>query len=217
MSGTTRTINSLLHLGMLFALTLLTGCGSYPPIVEDAGDIRKLPADQKYVRARGLSDGDLPALEHLQGLYHLDFMGGRAVKEAKITDRGLETLSKISLPNLGYLMLGYNKNVSDDGLSFVAEMSGLEWVSLAACPKVTDDGLAYMAKHKTLEGLDLRGCLGITDVGLAHLTSMTALKRLHLGGCPNISSAAVDAAITAMPWALITKDEEKWAYQNRKR
>ena len=202
--------DKLLAACVALALPVLAGCGKWPPIVNDAGDIRRLPADEMSIRARGLSDSDVPALERLKALQNLDFKGGRAVKEAKITDRGLEALAALHLPSLTHLLLGYNANISDRGLTFLAAMSSLEHVSLAACPKITDEGLAYLAKHASFNGLDLRGCTGITDVGLSHLTSMKSLESLSLGGCPNISGEAVVAAQAAMSSAQVTKDDEIW-------
>lgn len=197
-------------------LILLAGCGKWPPIVDDARDIRRLPVDQVSIRARGLPDSDVPALERLKDMQNLDFMGGWGVEQAKITDRGLEALAQLDLPSLQTINLGYNNKISDHGLTFLAAMPPLHWVGLAACPRITDEGLAYLAEHASFDGLDLRGCTGITDEGLAHLISMKGLERLDLAGCPNISDEAVSAARAARPWAGgLSKNDEMWEYQDR--
>jgi hypothetical protein len=140
-------------------------------------------------------------------LKSVDFQGGWAVKEAKVTDRGLEILASLCLPNLQSVSLGYNDNITDHGLTFLATMSPLAHVGVQYCSKITDEGLAYLAEHAIFESLSLNGCTGITDAGLGFLTANRHLKYLWLGDCPNITQEAVDAAQSAMPWAWVVKDD----------
>jgi hypothetical protein len=98
----------------VFALTtllLLSGCGHWPPIVETKSDIERLPASERSVRARGLTDGDISSLARLRQLRILDFSGGHAVKPASISDQGLTRLSELDLPQLETLKLGYCANM----------------------------------------------------------------------------------------------------------
>ena len=93
--------------------------------------------------------------------------------EAKITDEGLFTLSRLAPPKLESLALGHNKNITDEGVAHLVKMTSIKWLGLSACPNITDRGLESLS---ALESLDLRGCNGITDKGLVHLAKMQNLK-----------------------------------------
>ena len=110
---------------LLLSLSL-AGCGKWPPIVNSANDIRKLSPDVLSIRARGLADHDLHALVHLENLRSLDFTGGWAVEEAKITDEGLFTLSRLAPPKLESLTLGHNKNITDEGVAHLVKMTSIK-------------------------------------------------------------------------------------------
>lgn len=194
----------LSRLGIVGAFMLVAGCGSWPPIVEAAHDVEMLSAHEPSVRARALADSDIHSLGRLKDLEWIDFESGWGVKDARITDRGLEVLSTLRLPALRMVTLGRNENITDNGLVHLASMSPLDWVGLHHCPGITDEGLSYLAEHAVFEGLDLRGCDGITDAGLAHLTANKHLRRLWLDGCHNVTAEAVRKARAAMPWADVT-------------
>jgi len=197
---------------ILFPLLICFGCGKWPPIVESAKDITKLPNDQQSVRVRGLADSDLQDLEHLKNLSNLDFTGGWGVKEAKITDRGLLILSGLDLPHLDHLNLGHNKNITDDGLKHLVKMKSIIWLSLRACPNITDEGLKNIIPISNLSrGLDLRGCNGITDDGLNHIAKMKNLGKVLLGGCENITREAVEKLQLTLRHTKVEKDDNEWA------
>jgi hypothetical protein len=87
--------------------TTLVGCGKWPPVVSSAREVRNVSVKEPAVRARGLPDAELPSLEYLINLEHLDFDSGWAGQEAAITDEGLKTLSKIPFKRLRVLSLGH--------------------------------------------------------------------------------------------------------------
>jgi len=184
----------------------------WPPIVESKQDIAALPSSTPRVRARGLHDEDIPALSHLPLLQHLDFGEGRKARVASITDKGLAHLASLDLQRLDFLMLGYCTNITDAGLSSVAKMGSITWLSLEVCPHITDAGLASLLTMTNLTGLDLRGCIGITDAGLEHLAAKTNWQTIMLGGCPNVTTNAVSKLQRALPKAKIAKDEREWNF-----
>ena len=198
-------------LGLGVAL-LLCGCGRWPPIVETKADVDRLSASEPSMRARSLADSDVPSLARLRQLRILDFSGGHAVKEAKITDTGLAHLSKLDLPHLEILKLGYCASVTDAGLVHVGQMHTVTWLSLMACPQITDKGLPPLLSMKSLTALDLRGCPGITDAGLQHLLAKTNWQTIMLGGCPNVTTGAVARLQAALPNAKVEKDEKEWSF-----
>lgn len=207
---TMRLSHQIIVIGIL--ILLFTGCGKWPPVVNNAGDIKKLSIDEKSLRARGLSDHDLYALERFKNLTILDFDGGWAVKEVKITDNGLSILSKLNLPIVETLALGHNNNITDIGLKHLVNMKSVKWLSLMICPNITDKGLNNLISMSTLEALDLRGCAAITDSGLEYLSQMKNIKQVLLGGCEKITSEAVIKLQVQLPNAKIEKDEKEWSY-----
>ena len=199
----------------LITLFLLLGCGKYPPIVENSDDIRKLSKEEPSVRARGLSDEHINALEHLRKLTYLDFTGGWATEEAKITDKGLKILSELDLPMIETLSLGYNVNITDSGTKYLVNMKSVKWLSLMVCPHITDIGLKNLSMMSTLDALDLRGCKGITNYGLNFLAEMKGIKQILLGGCDKITSDAVDKLQAKLPNAKVAKDEKEWSQHSK--
>jgi hypothetical protein len=194
------------------ALPVLLGCGDWPPIVNSQPDIAKLPRSERWIRARGLSDGDVPSLNRLQHLEILDFSGGNAVKDCEITDRGLVELVKLDLPNLETLTLGWCGNITDAGLDDVARLKHLKWLGLPACPNITDAGLAKLTASKSLTGLDLRGCPQITDEGIQQLAAKRDWQEIHLGGCPRITRQGVARLQAVLPNARVQKDDQEWQW-----
>ena len=118
----------------LILLLIASGCGKWPPSVETRDDIRRLPASEPSICARGLADQDIPALARFRNLRFLDFSGGNAVKEAKITDAGLAELAKLDLPHLETLQLGWCNNITDAGLIHVGQMQTITGLGLVVRP-----------------------------------------------------------------------------------
>ena len=199
-------------IGTLAVFTALTAFADWPPIVDSKQDIAALPASTVRVRARGLHDGDIPALSHLPLLKHLDFGEGRKALAAPITDKGLAHLSSADLQRLDFLMLGYCMNITDVGLASIGKMRSISWLSLEVCPHITDTGLASLLTMTNLTGLDLRGCVGITDAGLESLATKTNWETIMLGGCPNVTTNAVNKLQRALPHAKVEKDEREWSF-----
>jgi len=206
-----------IYFGFLYAVLLaVCGCGKWPPIVEDRRDVQRLDASEPSVRARCLPDADIPSLKKLSNLDYLDFSGGWAVEKAKISDAGLEALSRIPFTRLDTLSLGYCDRITDAGLAHLTRMKTVRWLSLMVCPNITDTGLSNLTAMVTLKALDLRGCSNISDAGLAQLARMTNLQQVLLGGCPNISSNGVEDLQKALPSCRVEKDEKEWSYHRKK-
>jgi hypothetical protein len=190
-------------------LLLIPGCGTkWPPIVNTKRDIEHLPASQRWIRARGLADSDIPSLARLRDLRTLDFAGGNAVKPAKITDEGLAELAKLDLPDLETLTLGWCDEITDAGLAHIGRMQTIKWLGLTSCPKITDAGLRELINAKNLTGLDLRRCPNITDDGIHQLAAKKNWERIELGGCPKITAQGVAMLQAALPNAGVNKDDQ---------
>jgi len=200
---------------LLLAMSVL-GCGHYPPSVDSKQDILRLPVSEQSIRARWLADNDIPSLTRFRELRSLDFSSGNAVKEAKITDVGLQKLAKLDLPHLENLVLGWCEKITDKGLKHVSQMDSVTWLGLPACPRITDAGLPALLQMKNLTGLDLRGCPGITDAGLNTLARKKNWETIVLGGCPNITAKGVAQLQRALPEANVEKNDVDWSYLQEK-
>ena len=198
-----------LILSTLVLLTTFDAFADWPPIVNSKQDIAALPPSTLRVRAQGLPDADISALNHLPLLRHLDFGGGHLALDARITDNGLASLGSAGLQRLEYLMLGHNTKITDAGLPHIARMHSITWLSLLVCPHITDAGLASLLTMTNLTGLDLRGCIGITDAGLERLAAKTNWQEIMFGGCSNVSTNAIGKLQRTCPKAKIAKDDRE--------
>lgn len=161
-----------------------------------------------------MADEDIPALAERPDTRMLFFSDGYAVEEAKITDKGLLSLSHLPLKQLTILDLGYCKGISNAGLQYVKRMDSVTRLSLMACPGISDAGLPALREMKNLTQLDLRGCHGITDRGLDYIAGMPRLQWVQLGGCPNVSMAALKKLQSRLPHTKVEKNEREWIWLN---
>ncbi|HUY90133.1 MAG TPA: carboxypeptidase regulatory-like domain-containing protein [Pirellulales bacterium] len=159
----------------LAALPNLKGLGLAGPRLDDdmLREIAELPKLESLTFGGAFTD---EGLSHLQDCTHLKQLLLAAKDGARLTDRGVESLS--GLTNLEHLELVQ----LDDGSS--------PW-------NITDAGLRSLAALPNLESLSLRS-KRITDAGLAHLRGLKKLKQLDLGGSA-ISEAAVAELKQALP------------------
>ncbi|QJE94864.1 hypothetical protein [Luteolibacter luteus] len=196
----------------LLGLLSPAGCGYYPPSLNSKEDIDRVSRRHVDLQVRGLADEDIPALVARPDTRMLFFSDGYAVEEAKITDKGLLFLSRVPLPQLVNLDLGYCEGITNAGLRHVAKMDSVTRLSLMACPGISDAGLTELRGMKGLTELDLRGCSGITDRGLDHIARMPRLRWVQLGGCPNVSMEAVKRLQSKLPGARVEKDDREWGF-----
>jgi hypothetical protein len=184
------------------------GCKGYVAVAQTADDIRRLPADTRTVRGYGLSDTDIPALARLSRLECLD------ISAAPITDFGLERLSKLKLPKLDTLCLGYSNKITDSGLAHVAKMDTIHCLIVRGCPRITDAGMGHLAQMKNLPDLAVMGCPGVTDAGVRMLGAKTNWNSINFSGSPNVTAAEVAKLAAKNPNARIVKDNE-WELERR--
>ncbi|KAL2506733.1 F-box/LRR-repeat protein 4 [Abeliophyllum distichum] len=128
-------------------------------------------------------------------------LSGQSVSEQNGT--GTSSLSDSGLADVGdgfkrleKLSLIWCSNVTDVGLSSIAEKSKvLKSLDIQAC-HVGDKGLAAVGKYCTqLEDLNLWSCKGLTDTGLILLVigCGRTLKSLGLAACAKITDASLAA------------------------
>lgn len=134
------------------------------------------------VSAALVSDKDLERLANLK-LPELEVLGLSGVK---VTDAGLVHLRKF--PKLGFLTLN-GSAFTDRGFEEATKLDNLFSLSFAST-SLTDKGLAHRGKLPRIYELHLSWNKGITDAGLAELKGLDSLFHLDLSGT-NITDAGL--------------------------
>jgi hypothetical protein len=103
----------------------------------------------------------------------------------------LALVNEISVvPELAFLDLSENRNISDAGLDYLKQLKQLKGLNLSSC-SVTSTGLAALAALPNLEHLNLSYCNRINDPGLKVIKSLRQLTYLDLQGCIKVTHAGL--------------------------
>lgn len=118
------------------------------------------------------------------------------------------------LQNLKFLYLGYNSNISKNGMDYIYHLYELEVLDLCSTnfipdcfnrvsklkklkslkfnwqDKVTDDDIEHICYVTNLD-INLSGYKNISDTALGHICESLKLKQLDLSNCCNITSAGL--------------------------
>lgn len=139
-----------------------------------------------------ITDDRLASLGGLPDLEALD------LQDASVTSAGLQSLANLkslkqlnlantqvtdlsalaALPRLESLKLDFSRQIQEEHLSALAELSGLRTLSAKGL-RLRDGGVAAIAKCTQLEDLNIGGAI-LGDTGLAPLQQLKGLKRLIL-------------------------------------
>ncbi|MCE1253367.1 MAG: hypothetical protein LWX83_07440 [Anaerolineae bacterium] len=114
------------------------------------------------------------------------------VRIQNIYDATLSTLVKelVSVPELAFLNLSENRNISDAGLVYLKDLKQLKGLNLSSC-SLTSSGLEALSALNNLEHLNLSYCNRITDTGLRVIKSLRRLTYLDLQGCIKTTHAGL--------------------------
>lgn len=137
----------------------------------------------------------------MEGVLHVD------LNDKPVTDDDLALFKRLHLPYT--LNLEDCENITDVGLSHLANDVQLRGLNLHQCEKITDGGLMHLAGAKNLESLNLHWVELITDEGMKHLSGLKQLKHLdldwteitnkglaHLAGLTNLERLCLPSSIT---------------------
>lgn len=168
------------------AFLLMSCCASFywPDAPKSISDVMNLDPTTTWIRGRALPDEAIPSLSRIKGARFLDFEGGQASCNLKLTDDGLAMLADVNLPDAIVLSICYCKHITDVGLASIAKMNNIEAVGLRACYGITDSGMKDLATMNNLSAIDIRGCPQITNDSLLYLSKGKSLERLELGRLP---------------------------------
>lgn len=136
-----------------------------------------------------------------EGVLHVDLY------DKPITDDDLALFKGLHVPYT--LNLKDCENITDVGLSHLANDVRLRGLNLHRCEKITDGGLMHLAGAKNLESLNLARVKRITDDGMKHLSGLRQLTHLaldwteitdkglgHLAGLTNLERLRLPNSIT---------------------
>lgn len=101
-----------------------------------------------------------------------------------MTDRVMQRLAE--LDHVTSLNLQGSRQLSDDGLQYLARMPQLEFIDLSEYPggKLTDRGLAVLRHLPNLKTFKMTWQSGISDAGVANLKYCGRLERVDVMGSP---------------------------------
>ncbi|KAG8367960.1 hypothetical protein BUALT_Bualt16G0127000 [Buddleja alternifolia] len=182
----------------------------------------KLVIDLNLSGCKNVTDESLKLIaENYQGLQLLNL-----TRCIKLTDRGLETIlfkcsslqslnlyalssftdaayKKMSLLiHLQFLDLCGAQNLSDEGVSCIANCKNLVSLNLTWCVRVTDQGVVAIAQGcRYLEFLSLFGIVGVTDKSLEALSSFCSntITTLDVNGCIGIKRRSREQLLQLFP------------------
>jgi Leucine-rich repeat (LRR) protein len=129
----------------------------------------------EYLRLPNTGITDV-GLAHLPGLDNLTYLWVGCSSNSPITDVGLRHIAKLCM--LEELRVG-GRGITDEGMSYIADLTRLNRLALATTPSVTNAGIEKLTALKSLESLDL-SFTKLTISGLSQLNAMPHLTFLEV-------------------------------------
>lgn len=152
-------------LWIAIGLLVLTACSDWPPAVGNVGEINALPANEKAIRAFGITDHEVSLIT--QRLADLDYIFFNS--QSKITDKSIADMARLKCmrqiviedcslvtddglksfqiyPSLRELILKNGIQISNRGLENLVELKKLQLLHISNWPKVEHDDLDRLRK-----------------------------------------------------------------------
>ncbi len=145
-----------------------------------------------YTRPAGRSDLDWEEFDRGPGYFHVPAGQEIGVKIKGIDNRVLKSLAE-ELRGVGvlrWLDLAENRNVTNEGMTWVGELKSLVVLNLSSC-SITSEGLAPLKQLLHLERLNLSFCNRLNDQAVKMIDSIRTLEYVDLQGCPGVTRGAI--------------------------
>lgn len=195
---------------MLGVLGFVVHCGrGLGPVAHSRRDLDRLSAEATWIRARGITDEDISALDRFQYLRGLDLYSGFPAVPQRVSEQGFAVLERLQLPRLRTVTIACSSLLTDDAVTSISRIESVRHVALTRCGPFGEKGLAALAKVHRVEGLDLGGCSQVGDECVDELASMKALRHLVIAGT-GISDQGVRSLREALEHAVIESDHERF-------
>lgn len=136
-----------------------------------------------YTRQAGETGNEWQEAGQGPGIFHFDPGVEVMVRAQRIDNRTLRQLAADLKPlsSLRALVLAENRNVTDDGVAHLTELTQLRILNLSSCD-ITGEGLAHLKSLPHLAELNLSFCNRLTESALRPIKALTHLTYLDLQG-----------------------------------
>ena len=115
-----------------------------------------------------------------------------SIRLRNITDQDLlEITPQLSmLRGLVALNLSENRNVTDQGMGYIATLTQLRELNLSSC-SLTNPGIEHLKAFMRLSRLDISYCNRLTDPAVKSLHKLPALTYLDVKGCVKLTNGGL--------------------------
>lgn len=110
------------------------------------------------------------------------------ILDVKMTDDLLRCASV--LPELRWLKMGDCRNITDDGLAWLADAKGITQIYMNEAGNVTDAGIAHLAGLTEMKELTILQA-NLTNRSLEHMQNMTKMEDLYIAYSKGITDAGL--------------------------
>jgi Leucine-rich repeat (LRR) protein len=93
-----------------------------------------------------------------------------------------------NIPNLTYLDLSENRNLTNNGYAWLKHLTQLTHLNLSGS-SINSEGLENLVRLTNLTHLDISYCGRITDNAVKYLVQMRSLTFLNVQRCPKLTNA----------------------------
>jgi len=171
-------------------LSIASGCGKYPRLVDSSGSIRRLPSSTDMIVIDGLPARDWVYLAKFHALRHLNVSQNYAKKVTNqnllyLTENDFSTLYKISLSGC---------NIDDIGLRYLSKIQSLRGIQLDGT-RITDHGMSMLAtSFPNLEGINIENCEFVTIKGILEIEESKSIDDVIL----SVGTLSLDDVVMAV-------------------
>lgn len=136
-------------------------------------------------------------VETCKGIYHLNL-----TRLPKLTQDGIQAISKAGLTNLQYLNLYASTEIENSGFVALAESgySRLTFLDLCGCKNIQDDTLIKLcSSFPNLTYLNLTWCVSLNDKAIVDGVAkyLSKLNLLSIYGLVRITDKSIDALLAS--------------------
>ena len=145
-----------------------------------------------YIRPQGQPELDWQELDRGPGYFTVPAGHDVRVRAKGINDQQLAELVRevADVEPLRFLDLSENRNVTNEGLGRLRQLTRLTGLNLSSC-SITNPGLLHLKELPKLETLDLSFCNRLSDPSLKTLESMRNLTFVDFRGCQGLTKAGL--------------------------
>ena len=166
-----RCISRALGVGLVLIVLRCSCFAQNWEMLSSKRDVVRANPDIEQIRIPNLPIEHYPLLSKFKRLKEISFYWEGA------NDEKLRELSKLTFTNLQRILLLDCPNVTDEGITAVANVPSLRALGLEGT-SITDAGLEVMATRMKLRGVNVANCKGVTRKGIQRLALCPSLQSI---------------------------------------